>query len=226
MQNIITDRRLEVDSRKVTPLTISLIGKGIRDGSSYLPIRNMAASFCATAPRKNYPAQVQSIWNEFLKRWRYVKDPVGLETVTVNPRAVYNLVWGFNGGAGGNGFGVGDCDDATVGIGAALMSCGFPVRIATTAPIGHPGVSFTHVFPQVNIPGLGWITIDPVLVPGKGLGDIAPHSRLAIWDLKGRLIATRGVPASALKKAFKMQRSNNVRKKSIRRTTLPTGKHR
>lgn len=216
MQNIIQDRRIRVSDAQMTPVTLALIGKGIRDGSSYLPIRNLAASIAAPAPRKNYLAQLKLIWNEFLNRWRYVRDPVGTETVTFSPRAVYNLILGNNGGVG-RGLGAGDCDCATVGLSAMLMSVGFPIRIATTAPPNQPGVGFNHVFPQTFIKGMGWINVDPVLVPNKGLGDVAAHSRMAIWDLKGRLIATRGVSASAVKQAFKMQRSTQ----NVRTTNVP-----
>lgn len=211
MQNVIREQRIKVDDlSRVTPTTLRYIAKGIRDCSCYLPIRNKAAGAAACAPRKNYLAQMKSVFDDFVKNWRYVFDIHGLETVTIGPKAVYNIVMGNNGGANGNGLGVGDCDCCTVAIGALAKSIGFPVRIATTAPPGMPGINFTHVFAQVNIPGHGWVTVDPVLLPKAGFGAITPHSRLAIWDLKGRLIATRGVPASALKKAFKMQRSDDV----------------
>lgn len=209
MKNIIRDKRIQVTPRQQTPVTLAIIGKAIRDASSYLPIRNLAASLAAEAPRKDFKKQLQNIYNYFVKRWRYVRDPHGTETVTVNPRAIYNLVMGHNGGAGGkSGFGVGDCDDATVGLGSLMLSAGFPVRIGVTAPPGMPpGVTFTHVFPQAHVPNVGWVTVDPVLLPNAGLGAVAPHSRMAVFDLKGRLIATRGVSARALKQAYKMQRS-------------------
>lgn len=208
MKNIIQDKRVKVTPQQQMGLTIAIIGKAIRDASSYLPIRNLAASIAAEAPRKDFRKQLVNIWNYFVKRWRYVRDPHQLETVTVNPRAVYNLVMGHNGGAGGkSGFGVGDCDDATVAIGSMLLSVGFPVRIGITAPPGMPGLSFTHVFPQALVPGMGWITVDPVLLPNAGLGAVAPHSRMAIFNLKGKLIATRGISARAIKQAYKLQRS-------------------
>jgi hypothetical protein len=42
---------------------------------------------------------------------------------------------------------------------------------------------------------------------------------MAVWDLHGNLIATRGVPSGVIKKAFKMQRGkkNVLRTKSISR---------
>lgn len=202
MQSVIRDKRYTVSNRQAVPFTIALIGKAIRDGSTYLPLRNYAASLAAKAPRKNYFAQLKNIWDDFLRRWRYVRDPHQCETVTMGPAALFNLVIGHNGGAG-QGVGVGDCDDATAAIGALMMSVGFPIRIATTAPPNAPGMHFTHVFAQVQVPGRGWITADPVLVPHKkNLGDIADHSRLAVWNLDGRLIAARGAPLRSLKSMY------------------------
>jgi hypothetical protein len=209
MSNVIKDVRINVPIREVTPTTLRIIGKAIKDASTYLPLRNLAASIAIEAPRKDFAGQAKRIWDYFHTRWKYVKDPYKTETITVGPRAVFNLILGQNGGLG-RGMGGGDCDCATVGLGAMYMSVGFPVRIGTTAPLGMPGVTFTHVFPQIHIPGIGWTTVDPVIVPHGGMGDIAPHSRLGIWDLKGDLICTRGVSASAIKKAFKMHGGKNV----------------
>jgi len=203
---VIQARRIRAGDREITPLTIAIIGKAIRDASSYLPIRNLSADIASTAPRKDFAGQARNLWNYFNKKWRYVKDPYGTETVTVGPGAIYTLVLGKKGGVGRNGFGVGDCDDATVGFGSMLRSIGFPVRIGTTAGPGLPGIGFIHVFPMAYIPPMGWIATDPVLVPEGQIGSMAPHCRMGLWDLKGNLIATRGVSASALKRAFKMQR--------------------
>lgn len=205
MENRITDRRFHVADDKANHFTIKLIGKAIRDGSSYLPLRNFAASIAAKAPRKNYLQQLNLVWKEFLRRWRYVRDPFQTETVTIHPRALFNLVIGHNGGVG-RGLGAGDCDDAAAALGALLMSIGFPIRIATIAPPGMPGCGFTHVFIQAFVPQRGWINVDPVLVPNAGLGDIAPHGRMAVWDLKGKLIASRGLSPGVVKKYAKMQR--------------------
>lgn len=93
----------------------------------------------------------------------------------------------------GSGRGAGDCDDATVAIGAQLMSVGFPVRIAVTAPPGAPmGNTFAHVFPQALIPGHGWVTVDPVLHPNFKFGKTPDHSRIAFYDVYGRLVGKRG----------------------------------
>lgn len=168
--------------------TLSLIGQGITKGSRYAPIRLRAAQSAAKAGHKDYFGQVKAVYKDFLKRWRYVRDPFGREMVTISPPFVYEYVLG-----GDRGIGAGDCDDATVAMGALLTSIGFPVRIATTAnPNERKGNTFSHVFPQVLIPGFGWITVDPVVYPSHGLGFTPKNSRLAIWSLSGNLISKSG----------------------------------
>jgi hypothetical protein len=175
--------------------TLRQIGSAIRDGSTYLPIRNRAAALAATAAPKDYVGQVKAIYDDFCKRWRYVKDPVGNELVTRSPRALYELVMGGKPGspAAGLGLGVGDCDDATCAIGAQLQAIGMPVRLGVTAPPGMPaGPVMTHVFAQTLIPKMGWVTVDPVLYPKQRFGEVAKHSRIAYYDLDGRFLGRSG----------------------------------
>lgn len=177
------------DARDQQKATIQLIGKAIVDGSRYLPIRHRASRLAARAKSKDYLGQVREIYNDFIKRWRYVKDPVGRELVATNPQRVFEMVMGGD----GQGPGAGDCDDATVGIGAQIASIGIPVRIATIAPPDAPaGPLMTHVFAQANIPDEGWVTVDPVVHPTHGFGYTPPFSRLTTWDLNGALMSQQG----------------------------------
>lgn len=169
--------------------TIRVIGKAIQDGALYLPIRNRAAALASKAGPKNYAGQVRNIFNDFVKRWRYVKDPVGKELVTTSPAQIFHLVMGGRSEDPGAGFGlgVGDCDDATVAIGAQLASIGIPIRIATIAPEGAPpGKLMTHVFCQADVPGMGWVTVDPVVHPSNTVFYTPPHSRMAVFSLDGK----------------------------------------
>ena len=72
------------------------------------------------------------------------------------------------------------------------MSIGLPVRIATVAPPRSRSL-FTHVLPMVKIKKLGWIPADPVAYPKHGIGWLPPSSRVAVWDLDGRLVSAAGV---------------------------------
>ena len=199
--SLIVEKRYHVGRKRATPFTIRLIGDAIKKSSIYIPLRNYAASLATLAAPKDYVGQIGKIWDDFVRRWRYVRDPFGTETVTTEPRAVFQLVIGKNGGIG-KGKGAGDCDDATVAMGALLLSVGFPVRIGTTAPRGQGGIHFTHVFPIAYIPNVGWKAIDPVLFPQKGPGAITPHSRLAQWSLDGKIIKTNGISKSRMRQYY------------------------
>jgi len=175
--------------------TIRIIGSAIKDGAKHLPIRNHAAALATTAGPKDYLGQLNAVFDSFVRNWRYVKDPFGTELVTRSPNALYNLVIGGgpkNPGIG-EGKGAGDCDDATAAIGAQLRAIGFPVRIAVTSrPGSPPGPFFHHVFAQASVPGVGWLSVDPVPYPVHGFGYTPVHSRIAYYDLDGNLMGYEG----------------------------------
>lgn len=173
--------------------TLRRIGKAIREGSVYPPIRNHAAAVASTAPPKDFVAQLGALYNDFIRRWRYVKDPASKELLTASPEAMWRLTMAGDGVGVGYGKGAGDCDCVTAALGAELEAIGFKTRLGTTAGYGQrPGKLFGHVFIQAQVPGFGWVTVDPVLHPKKGFGAIAEHSRVAFWDLDGNLLDFRG----------------------------------
>lgn len=170
--------------------TIRLIGKAIRDGALYLPIRHLAGRAAAVAPPKNYYAQIRSIYDAITKQWwRYTYDPKGAEVLTVDPKRIFEITLGRG---NPNHIGYGDCDDIATASGALLRSIGMDLAICTTVKPGSPFI-FDHVFLMVKPPkGPKWIPFDPVLYPHKGCGDITKFQRLALWDLNGKLISRRG----------------------------------
>lgn len=169
--------------------TVGLMAKAIREGRSYPPIRNLAAAVASRAAPKDYLGQVREIYNDFLGRWRYVKDPVGVEYVTASPRAMWHLVLSGDGRGVGDGRGAEDCESAAAAIGTELAAIGMPVRIATTRhPIASRG-PFSHTFVQAKVPGHGWLSVDPVGHPHHGLGWTPPHNAFALWDIEGQQIA-------------------------------------
>lgn len=173
--------------------TIREIGRAIRRASVYPPIRNHAAMVAARAAPKDFMGQLNALYDDFIHRWRYVRDPVSKELVTAGPEAVWKLVIAGDGVGMGEGLGAGDCDCATVAMGAMLEATGFPVRIATTADrFAGPGPLFGHVFIQAHVPNRGWVTLDPVLHPRKKFGAITNYSRIGLWDLDGRLYRASG----------------------------------
>jgi len=181
-------RKVTVNDSDAIPYTIRVMGDAIRNASTYLPLRNHAASLASLADPHDYLGQVQNVYNDVITHWRYVRDPEGVETVTVTPPEIMQYVLGFNGGVG-RGYGAGDCDDITIAAGALLQSIGLPVRIVTTAEYDTPD-TWTHVFLQVDVPGYGWITFDPVLHPAHKLGGIVDSPKYGIWSLDGNYMET------------------------------------
>jgi hypothetical protein len=166
--------------------TVALVGKAIREGATYLPLRDHAARVAATAPPKDFRLQLRALYADFIKRWRYVRDPRNAEFVAASGPAIWNLVYG-----GGVRQGVGDCDDASAAFGAAAHAIGFPVRLVTSVPLRHrfdprlrklPG----HIYPEIYVKPLGWIAADPVVWPKHGLGHHSPALRRYRFDLWGR----------------------------------------
>jgi hypothetical protein len=167
--------------------TVQLVGGAIRDGATYLPLRQHAAQVAAQGSRpKDFRGHLQALYNDFIKRWRYVRDPRNAEMVVSSGRAIWDLVYG-----GGTRQGVGDCDDAAAAFGAAAHAIGFPVRLVTSVPLRHrfdprlrklPG----HIYPEIYVKPLGWIAADPVVWPKHGLGHAAPALRRYRFDLWGR----------------------------------------
>jgi hypothetical protein len=168
--------------------TVAIVGKAIREGATYLPLRDHVARVAATAPPKDFLAQAHAIYRDFVKRWRYVRDPRNAEYVASSGRAIWNIVYG-----GGVRRGTGDCDDAAAALGAAMFSAGFPVRIKTSVPLRHrfhprlrklPG----HIYVEVFVKPRGWIAADPVVWPAHGFGHHPPALRRYTFDLWGKPI--------------------------------------
>jgi hypothetical protein len=179
--------------------TLRRIGDAIRKGSTYPPIRNHAAAVATTAGPKDFLGQLRAVYGDFIKRWRYVKDPARKELLTASPEAIWRLTMAGDGVGVGLGKGAGDCDCATAALGAQLEAIGFKTRLATTAEKNAPpGYLFGHVFIQAQAPGIGWVTVDPVLHPKRAFGATAPNARIAYWDLDGNLLGYRGNYTGAL----------------------------
>ena len=168
--------------------TITKIGEAIKNGANYPPIILHARKLASRAGPKDYLGQVAQIYDDFVKRWRYVRDPRFLETLHTSGKALYGQVMGFDLGPGEHGHG--DCDEAASAIGAQLEAIGLPVSIVTISPRRPSRQMFNHVFVRAKIPKLGWYSVDPVGYPAHGPGWTPPHTRIAHWDLNGRLLAT------------------------------------
>lgn len=188
----LTARKVSLSNRKQLSYTIKRIGDGIKAGSHHLPIIKHAQILASKAGPKDYIGQIGQLYDDFVKRWRYVRDPLTMELVHVSGPSIYGQIMGFDRSMGERG--AGDCDDATVAMGSMLESIGLPIRIVTTAPLHGPGTQslFNHVFVQTHVPKVGWYTVDPVGFPDHGPGWTPPHSRIGFWNKEGRLVEKQG----------------------------------
>lgn len=184
-----------------------MIGRGIRDGSQYLPIRQHAAALASRAGPKDYLGQLEALFGDFVQRWRYVRDPLRQELLAISGPAIYGQIMGFSSPPPGRGFG--DCDDATVAIGALAESIGLKSRIVTIATPESRQL-FSHVFPQVHVPKVGWVSADAVGFPNHPLGWTPPHKRWAVWDTRGNLLCARGSFPPSFRREFRAMRAVDV----------------
>jgi hypothetical protein len=172
-------------------MTIRLIGQAIQDGTTYPPIRHLAATAATEAPPKDYYGQIAALYNGITRRWwRYVYDPKQSEFVFLDGKRLFELALHSGGKDGKKGYG--DCDDITAAAGALLRSIGMDTMIATLSPPFSPYI-FTHVFLFTKPPkSKRWVAFDPVVYPKHGLGFVTPWERIAFWDLNGHLISKAG----------------------------------
>jgi len=117
----------------------------------YLGMKNPEVNACAidivnaANPRQfDFAGQRRAIFNWFGRNIRFVRDPVGVETVRTAPETLHRRA--------------GDCDCQTVLMGALLTTIGNHVRITTVeSQPGNP--EFSHVFLEV-LDGNNWVPVD------------------------------------------------------------------
>jgi len=191
--------------------TVALIGKGIREGGRYVPLIQHARRLASRAAPKDYLGQLESVYNDFVRRWRYVHDPRAVEMVAITGPEIYGQILGADFSPPDHGYG--DCDDATIYLGAVAESLGLPSRIVTISPPTFTGSLklFSHVYPEVKIPKVGWVAADAVGFPQRPFGWRPPALRRAYWDTRGNLLGYEGFFPSHFKREFKQMARADVR---------------
>lgn len=179
--------------------TVALIGQGIRDGARYVPLIQHVRRLASRAAPKDYFGQIKNVFDDFTKRWRYVHDPLRTEMVAISGPEIYGQILGADFSPPDHGYG--DCDDATTYLGASAEALGLRTRIATISPPTFTGARalFSHVYPEVYIPKMGWIACDAVGYPQHGLGWSPPNIRKALWSTHGNIIGVTGYFPGTLK---------------------------
>jgi transglutaminase-like putative cysteine protease len=96
----------------------------------------------AIVPQFTDAAEASALFDYVQKRIRYVKDVVGVETIS-DPLTTLNRM-------------VGDCDDKATLLATLLESVGYPTRFVMA---GYHGSAYEHVYLQAFMHG-HWVSMD------------------------------------------------------------------
>lgn len=100
---------------------------------------------------KDHLEEAKKLYSFVIRRVRYQKDPVGLETVQ-SPTATLDI-------------GAGDCDDLSGLLAGLAMAVGIPARLRV---VGYAEDDLVHIFPELLVAGR-WYSADAT-EPGHGFG--------------------------------------------------------
>lgn len=112
-------------------------------------------------PEHSQHSEAEALFNYVRDFVRYVRDPVGLESLTIPPVTLRRQV--------------GDCDDQSTLLATLLEAVGYPTRFVLA---GYQSHDFEHVYLETFVNGK-WIACDPILKEFR-FGDEAP-APVARW---------------------------------------------
>jgi len=136
-----------------TVATVREVNRLVNDDLSRPMVRLVATRLLIAAGvrSKDQVGEARAIYNFVVKRIRYQKDPVSLETVQA-PTVTLKL-------------GAGDCDDHSGLVAALALSVGLPVRFRV---LGYDSDHLIHIFPEIYAGGR-WLPADTT-EPDRGFG--------------------------------------------------------
>ncbi len=140
------------DGKAGTVETLRIMRQLVRDAirAPHQTIRTAAMKLLAGLPPRQWSAEVERL-HEFVRdNIRYVRDPVGVETVAT-PEKTLELRSG-------------DCDDKAVLLAALLEATGHPARFLA---VGLHGGPFSHVLTQTKI-GPQWVSAETIIPVSLG----------------------------------------------------------
>ena len=142
--------------------TVRAMRDAIDRGKTDPDIISAAGALIYTTPERAECSEVAAIFEFVRDSIRYVRDPVGVESLA-DPAITLRRM-------------LGDCDDQAALLGALLESVGYPVRL-TIAAYQRPGV-WEHTYLECYCDGQ-WIALDPTEYGPIGY---APPGALSIWN--------------------------------------------
>lgn len=143
-----------------------LIDEGKKDPLIHEAAANIIRN--ARVPAFDWAGEVEAIGEWVGRNVRFTRDVYGKETLH-SAREIIRL-------------GIGDCDDFTILICSLLGTIGVRTRIVTISSPNMDPKQFTHVFPEAEIEGHGWVPVDYARrSPRFGMGPQV-YSRRRVWS--------------------------------------------
>ena len=123
--------------------TLSAMRAMVEQAKGDPAIIQAATSIVYLMPEHSEHAEALALFNFVRDSVRYVRDPVGLESLAYPATTLKRMV--------------GDCDDQTTLLASLLESIGYPTRFVVA---GYASRDFEHVYLQVMVGGQ-WVSCDP-----------------------------------------------------------------
>lgn|SRR5574343_1453504 len=123
--------------------TLKVMGNLVKKYRRNPVIYNLARTLTANVPQKSWIGEVYSLFYFVRDEIRYVKDPVGIESVQM-PTITLQI-------------GSGDCDDKVTLLCSLLESIGHPTRFVAVMVKGSN--RYSHVYCQTKV-GKRWISLE------------------------------------------------------------------
>ncbi len=155
-----------------TDATVREIGRLVKYDLDRPQLRLQATRILidANIQSKNHQAEAEALYDFVVRRIRYQKDPVGIETVQ-SPTITLSV-------------GAGDCDDHSGLVVGLAQSVGIPARLKV---VGYSKDHIEHILPELFVGG-SWVGADTT-EPDRGFGwtptDL-PFQR--IYNLNGEVV--------------------------------------
>lgn len=128
-------------TRQTVAKMVAMIRAAIKNSA----VRTVALSIVQDVPERDTMAQVDAIFAWVQENFSYVKDPVGVESLS-RPEYMLRQIAEV-------GIARGDCDDVTMLLCALVGVLGIPSRVRVIQFAGYPG--FSHVVAAVELaPGV------------------------------------------------------------------------
>ena len=124
--------------------TVRVMRRMVEEYKADPEILRAAVGVVYLTPEHAQVSEAEAVYNYVRDFIRYVRDPVGLESLTIPPITLQRQV--------------GDCDDQTTLLATMLEAVGYPTRFVLA---GYQSRDYEHVYLEV-LAGGQWIPADPI----------------------------------------------------------------